>query len=64
MKIFTFKKVRTEELVTADFKENGKGWGDDDPSVFIMAIAGKLEGEYQLTNGYGPIKAPQIMRVK
>ncbi|XP_033512194.1 probable glucan 1,3-beta-glucosidase A isoform X1 [Nicotiana tomentosiformis] len=54
-------QVKTEELVTANNGGNG-GWGDDDPSVFIMKTSGKLEGEFQITNGYGPIIAPQVMR--
>ncbi|XP_044511267.1 probable glucan 1,3-beta-glucosidase A [Mangifera indica] len=56
-----FLQVKTEELVTADYAGGG-GWGDDDPSVFVMTIAGRLQGEFQVTNGYGPNKAPQIMR--
>lgn len=48
--------------MTADSKGD-KGWGDDDPSVFVMNITGKMEGEFQVTNGYGPEKAPQVMRV-
>ncbi|CAN4096847.1 unnamed protein product [Withania somnifera] len=30
--------------------------------VFIMQTGGRLEGEFQVTNGYGPIMAPQVMR--
>lgn len=56
-----FIQVKTEDLVTADNGGNG-GWGDDDPSVFIMQTSGRLEGEFQVTNGYGPIMAPQVMR--
>ncbi|XP_009761931.1 putative glucan 1,3-beta-glucosidase A [Nicotiana tabacum] len=56
-----FLQVKTEELVTADNGGNG-GWGDDDPSIFIMKTSGRLEGEFQITNGYGPIMAPQVMR--
>nr|ARU79086.1 beta-glucosidase 1 GH5 family [Camellia sinensis] len=56
-----FLQVKTEELVTADSKGDG-GWGDSDPSVFIMTISGRLQGEFQVTNGYGPLKAPQVMR--
>ncbi|KAJ8561420.1 hypothetical protein K7X08_027610 [Anisodus acutangulus] len=55
-------KVKTEELVTADHSGGNGGWGDDDPSVFIMKTSGRLEGEFQITNGYGPIMASQVMR--
>ncbi|KAI7744417.1 hypothetical protein M8C21_005870, partial [Ambrosia artemisiifolia] len=56
-----YLQAKTENLVTAD--SNGYGpWRDDDPSVFEMTIINRLEGEYQVTNGYGPLKAPQIMK--
>ncbi|KAA8538042.1 hypothetical protein F0562_027378 [Nyssa sinensis] len=57
----SFLQVKTEELVTADSKGDGE-WGDDDPSVFVMTIAGRLQGEFQVTNGYGRVKAPQVMK--
>ncbi|XP_057974066.1 probable glucan 1,3-beta-glucosidase A [Malania oleifera] len=56
-----FLQVKSDVLVTADYNGDGK-WGDDDPSVFVMKIAGALQGEFQVTNGYGPEKAPQVMR--
>ena len=55
-------QVKTEELVTADSKGDGS-WGDDDPSVFILTNVGSPQGEFQVTSGYGPLKAPQVMRV-
>ena len=61
------RQAKTEELVTADYAWNsGKSssWGDDDPSVFKMKSSGKMMGEFQVTNGYGPLKAPQVMEVK
>ncbi|XWS23861.1 hypothetical protein CRYUN_Cryun28dG0051600 [Craigia yunnanensis] len=56
-----YLQAKTEELVTAD-SQRGNGWGDGDPSVFVMKMTGRLEGEFQVTNGYGPEKAPQVMR--
>lgn len=61
IKINNFQ-VKTEELVAADNEGNG-GWGDDDPSVFILQTSGKFEGEFQITNGYGSVMAPKVMRV-
>ncbi|XP_076947945.1 putative glucan 1,3-beta-glucosidase A [Bidens hawaiensis] len=55
-----FLQAKTEDLVTADSKGDGQ-WGDDDPSVFEMTITHRLQGDYQVTNGYGPLKAPKIM---
>ncbi|THG06046.1 hypothetical protein TEA_019413 [Camellia sinensis var. sinensis] len=55
-----FLQVKIEERVAADSKGDG-GWGDSDPSVFIMTISRRLQGEYQLTHGYGPLKASQVM---
>ena len=48
--------------MTAD-SQGSNEWGDDDPSVFEMEMVGGLEGEFQVTNGYGPEKAPLVMRV-
>ncbi|KAL5148144.1 putative glucan 1,3-beta-glucosidase A [Glycine soja] len=57
-----FLQVRSETLVTADYE--GTNWDESDPSVFRMNIVPDttLQGEYQLTNGYGPDRAPQVMR--
>jgi hypothetical protein len=55
-------KVRSETLVTADYQ--GTSWEESDPSVFRMKIVRTLQGEYQLTNGYGPDRAPQVLRVR
>ncbi|KAI4389213.1 hypothetical protein MLD38_001462 [Melastoma candidum] len=56
-----FLQVRTDELVAADCEDKAC-WVDDDPSVFSITITKKLEGEFQVTNGYGLEKAEQIMR--
>src|ERR1044072_9412041 len=55
-------QAKTEELVTVDVSEVS-GWKDDDPTIFELAISARLQGEFQVTNGYGPIKAPQVMKV-
>lgn len=57
-------QAKTEDLVTADYAGSGSGWGNNDPSVFVISFSGKLEGEFQVTNGYGPKKAPQVMQVR
>ncbi|EEF48467.1 conserved hypothetical protein [Ricinus communis] len=56
-----FLQVRTEELVTADYAGDTK-WGDNDPSVFLTTISGRMRGEFQVTNGYGPESAPRAMK--
>ena len=48
--------------MTADYQ--GTSWEESDPSVFRMKIVRTLQGEYQLTNGYGPDRAPQVLRVR
>jgi len=50
--------------VTADYE--GTNWDEKDPSVFRLHIVPRttLHGEYQLINGYGPHRAPQVMRVR
>lgn len=53
----------TEEQVIANVTEVN-GWRDDDPTVFNMTIASRMQGEFQVTNGYGPHKTPQVMNVR
>jgi hypothetical protein len=48
--------------VTADNTEESTSWGDDDPSVFEMTKFYQLQGEFQVTNGYGTA-ATSVMRV-
>ncbi|KAJ0097194.1 hypothetical protein Patl1_27298 [Pistacia atlantica] len=57
-----FLQAQTETVVTGDY--DGSGWEDDNPSVFQMKVLNDkyLKGEFQLTNGYGPDKAPQVMQ--
>lgn len=55
-------QAKTEELVTADVSKVN-GWGDDDPTVFMLTIAKRMQGEFQITNGYGPHVAPRVMKV-
>ncbi|KAK2429558.1 hypothetical protein P8452_43155 [Trifolium repens] len=56
-----FLQAKTEELVTVDVSKV-KGWRDDDPTVFEMTIAARLQGDFQITNGYGSRKAAQVMK--
>ncbi|XP_043712913.1 probable glucan 1,3-beta-glucosidase A [Telopea speciosissima] len=56
-----YLQAKTENLVTADSAGSGE-WTDDDPSVFESSIVGTMRGEFQVTNGYGPDKAPQVMQ--
>ncbi|OMO94249.1 Glycoside hydrolase, family 5 [Corchorus olitorius] len=57
-----FIQVNEENVVTADYAGYTSRWKKDDPSVFIVTINGTAHGEYQVTNGYGPEKAPKVMR--
>lgn len=59
-----YVKVQSETSVTADYE--GTNWDEKDPSVFRLHIVPRttLHGEYQLINGYGPHRAPQVMRVR
>ncbi|KAH6800172.1 hypothetical protein C2S52_000636 [Perilla frutescens var. hirtella] len=50
-----------EHSVIADYSRSPDEWGDQDPLVFEMHIVKTLQGEYQLTNDYGPDEAPKIM---
>ncbi|KAF7843596.1 putative glucan 1,3-beta-glucosidase A [Senna tora] len=53
--------AKTEELVAVDVLEVS-GWKDNDPTIFDLTISDTIEGEFQLTNGFGPNKAPQVMK--
>ncbi|KAK4390266.1 hypothetical protein Sango_2089900 [Sesamum angolense] len=50
------------DSVRGDYGGSADDWSDQNPSVFQMSIVGTLQGEYQLTNGYGPDKAPSVMK--
>lgn len=63
MLIFCSVKAEMEHSVMADYSGSPDEWGDQDPSIFEMHIVKTLQGEYQLTNGYGPDEAPKIMMV-
>ncbi|XP_027090158.1 probable glucan 1,3-beta-glucosidase A [Coffea arabica] len=57
-----FWQVKSEGVVTADWDRFNTTWEDDDPSVFLITTVGGYQGEYQVTNGYGPLTAPQVMK--
>lgn len=56
-------KAETEDSVMADYSGSPYEWDDQDPSVFELHIIKTVQGEYQLTNGYGPDEAPKILMV-
>ncbi|OMO94237.1 Glycoside hydrolase, family 5 [Corchorus olitorius] len=57
-----YLQVNAEDVVTADWA-GSDGWeDDDDPSVFEMKNTERMEGEFQITNGYGPEEAARVMR--
>jgi hypothetical protein len=51
------------QSVTADHSED-TDWSDNDPSVFVTNNVARLQGEYQICNGYGITKATQVLRVR
>ncbi|KAL1349453.1 hypothetical protein HN51_025950 [Arachis hypogaea] len=57
----TYLQAKSEVMVSADISKVS-GWRDDDPTVFQLTIGGRMQGEFQVTNGYGPLKAPQVMK--
>ncbi|KAK8941133.1 hypothetical protein KSP39_PZI010307 [Platanthera zijinensis] len=56
----SFLEVNSDEFLIADYPEK-TDWGNDDPSVFLMTNVRQLQGEFQVTNGYGPDKAKSAM---
>ncbi|KAL0325161.1 UNVERIFIED_CONTAM: hypothetical protein Sradi_5085400 [Sesamum radiatum] len=57
------RKAVSGDSVRGDYGGSADDWSDQNPSVFQMSIVGTLQGEYQLTNGYGPDKAPSVVKV-
>ncbi|KAL5555977.1 hypothetical protein UlMin_038213 [Ulmus minor] len=55
-----FLQAQSETIVTADYE--GASWNDNDPSVFQMTIVSTIQGEYQISNGYGPDRAAQVLQ--
>lgn len=57
-------QAQSETVVTADYNGGLASWEDDDPSVFQMEIVRTLQGEYQITNGYGQVEASKVLQVR
>ncbi|XP_062116260.1 probable glucan 1,3-beta-glucosidase A [Humulus lupulus] len=55
-----FLQAQPDSPVTADYE--GSSWDDSDPSVFEMTIVSGIQGEYQISNGYGPERASQVLQ--
>ncbi|KAH9326026.1 hypothetical protein KI387_006204 [Taxus chinensis] len=56
-----YMQAQTKDEVTADF-EGEPGWDDDNAATFEMSIVGRMQGEFQISNGYGPDKAAQVLQ--
>ncbi|GLJ06384.1 hypothetical protein SUGI_0037780 [Cryptomeria japonica] len=52
-------QAKSQDQLTADF-QGDPGWGNN-AATFEMTIVKGLQGEYQLTNGLGPDRAPQVL---
>jgi uncharacterized protein affecting Mg2+/Co2+ transport len=39
-------------------------WSDSDPSVFLTTTVGRMQGEYQICNGYGITEATKVLQVR
>ncbi|KAF7836719.1 putative glucan 1,3-beta-glucosidase A [Senna tora] len=46
-------RAKNEKEVTADVSDVYNWFDDNDPTVFSITINSKLDGEFQVTNGYG-----------
>ncbi|CAN4126754.1 unnamed protein product [Withania somnifera] len=60
LKSGTYIQASNDNVLTADFTGT-PGW-DDNPATFEMTIVGKLQGDYQLANGYGHDKAKEVLK--
>eukprot|EP01018_Ginkgo_biloba_P020258 Gb_00975 [translate_table: standard] len=55
-----YMQAQSQDQLTADF-QGEPGWDDNNAATFDMTIVSGLQGEYELTNGYGPEKARQVL---
>eukprot|EP00253_Pinus_taeda_P000728 PITA_00728 len=55
-----YMQAQSKDQLTADF-EGEPGWDDDNAATFEMTIVGTMQGEFQISNGYGPEKATQVL---
>eukprot|EP01018_Ginkgo_biloba_P020260 Gb_00974 [translate_table: standard] len=55
-----YMQAQSQDRLTADF-QGEPGWDDNNAATFEMTIVRGLQGEFQLTNGYGPDRARQVL---
>ncbi|GLJ06817.1 hypothetical protein SUGI_0049140 [Cryptomeria japonica] len=55
-----YMQALSKDQMTADF-EGEPGWNDDNAATFDMSIVGRMQGEFQISNGYEPEKAAQVL---
>lgn len=62
IKVFNgmYIQAQCKDQLTADF-EGEPGWDGDNAATFEMTIVRTLQGEFQISNGYGPEKAAQVL---
>nr|XP_025884062.1 uncharacterized protein LOC101265089 isoform X2 [Solanum lycopersicum] len=60
LKSGTYIQASNDNVLTADFPGT-PGW-DDNPATFEMTFVAKLQGDYQLANGYGHNKAKDVLK--
>uniref|UniRef100_A0A0D6R5D0 Uncharacterized protein n=1 Tax=Araucaria cunninghamii TaxID=56994 RepID=A0A0D6R5D0_ARACU len=55
-----YMQAISKDQLTADF-QGEPGWDNDNAATFDMVIVGRMQGEFQISNGYGPEKAAQVL---
>jgi len=55
-------QAQCKDQLTTDF-EGEPGWEGNNVATFEMTIVRTLQGEFQISNGYGPEKATQVLNV-
>ncbi|TVU30852.1 hypothetical protein EJB05_22496 [Eragrostis curvula] len=56
-----FLQAKNKQSLTADHGVD-TDWSDSDPSVFETTTVGRLQGEYQICNGYGLTDATKVLQ--
>jgi hypothetical protein len=55
-------QAQSKDQLTADFKGE-PSWDGNNAATFQMKFTRQMQGEFQISNGYGPKRAAQVLKV-
>lgn len=56
-----YLQANSKDQLTADFKGE-PAWDGNNAATFEMSFTGHMQGEFQISNGYGPERAAQVLK--